>query len=226
MAEISAEYEHAGQVAQARRDIADVCQLMHQRGMLAARDGNVSVRVGARRLLVTPSGARKGFMAPGQMVLTDLEGRPVRGETGVPSSEIAMHVVVYKNRPDVNAVVHAHPPYAVAHTVAGISLAEPLMPEVFCELGEVLTVPYTTPGTVEVPSALAEPIRNHQVLMLEAHGSLCVGPTLHKAYDRLEILEHAARISAIARSMQGANVKGLSPQQLASLSLVCTPPTT
>lgn len=221
MAEIEAEYEHAGQVAQARRDIAEVCRLMHQRGLLAARDGNVSVRIGARRLLVTPTGARKGFMAPGDMVLTDLDGNPVRGETGRPSSEVAMHVVVYRNRPDVNAVVHAHPPYAVAHTIAGISLAEPLMPEVFCELGEVKTVPYTTPGTVEVPSALAEPIRSHDVLMLEAHGSLCVGPTLHRAYDRLEILEHAARISSIARALAPNGVSGLTPEQLASLALVC-----
>jgi len=219
--EIRAEYEHAGQVAEARRAIAEVCALMHQRGLLAARDGNVSVRIGERRLLVTPSGARKGFLKPADMVLTDLDGAPVRGEKGRPSSEVAMHVVVYRNRPDVNAVVHAHPPYAVAHTIAGITLAEPLMPEVFCELGEVLTEPYTTPGTAEVPNALAEPIRSHEVLMLEAHGSLCVGPTLHRAYDRLEILEHAARISSIARALAPGQVTGLSREQLASLALVC-----
>lgn len=219
--QVRAEFEHAGQVAAARRNIVEVCQLMHQRGLLAARDGNVSVRVGERRLLLTPSGARKGFMAPGDMVLCDLEGKPVRGERGRPSSEAAMHVIVYRQRPDVNAIVHAHPPFAVAHTLAGISLSEPLMPEVYCELGEILTIPYTTPGTDEVPYALAEPILNHDVLLLERHGSLCVGPTLNRAYDRLEILEHAARISTIARAMAPERVSGLSREQLASLALVC-----
>lgn len=216
-----AEFEHAGQIAAARRGIAEVCRLMHERGLLAARDGNVSVRIGDRRLLVTPSGARKGFLAPGDMVLCDLDGQPVRGERGRPSSEMAMHVAVYKNRPDVNAVVHAHPPYAVAHTVAQISLAEPLMPEVYCELGEILTLPYTTPGTHEVPSALEAPIRDHEVLLLERHGSLTVGPTLSRAYDRLEILEHTARISMLARAMAPGQVTGMNREQLAALSLIC-----
>ncbi len=219
--EISAEFQHAGQIAAARRGIAETCQLMHQRGLLAARDGNVSVRIGERRILVTPTAARKGFLAPGDMVLCDLDGKPVRGETGRPSSETAMHVVVYKQRPDVNAIVHAHPPFAVAHTLAGISLAEPLMPEVYCELGEVLTIPYTTPGTCEVPYALEMPILNHDVLLLERHGSICVAKTLNGAYDRLEILEHAARISTIARAMAPGDVSGLNPQQLASLALIC-----
>ncbi len=219
--EISPEFEHAGQVAAARRGIVEICQLMHQRGLLAARDGNVSVRIGERRLLLTPSGARKGFMSPGDMVLCDLDGKPVRGERGRPSSEAAMHVIVYKQRPDVNAIVHAHPPFAVAHTLAGISLSEPLMPEVYCELGEILTIPYTTPGTHEVPYALEAPIVDHDVVLLERHGSLCVGPTLTRAYDRLEILEHAARISTIARAMAPERVSGLNKEQLASLALVC-----
>lgn len=218
---IEAEFEHAGQVAEARRQIAEVCRLMHQRGLLAARDGNVSVRIGERRLLVTPSGARKGFMAPGDMVLCDLEGAPVRGERGRPSSEVAMHVAVYRHRPDVNAVVHAHPPYAVAHTLAGLSLAEPLMPEVYCELGEILTIPYTTPGTHEVPDALAGPIANHDVLLLERHGSLTTGPTLLRAYDRLEILEHTARISHLARTLAPGKVRTMSPAELHALSFVC-----
>ena len=221
MSGVAPEFEHAGQVAEARRQIAEVCRLMHQRGLLAARDGNVSCRIGERRLLVTPSGARKGFMAPGDMVLCDLDGQPVRGERGKPSSEMAMHVTVYRRRPDVNAVVHAHPPFAVAHTLAGISLAQPLMPEVYCELGEILTIPYTTPGTHEVPDALAGPIGDHDVVLLERHGSLTTGPTLWRAYDRLEILEHTARISHLARTLAPGQVRTMSAAELHALSFVC-----
>lgn len=216
------EFAHAADLPRARDAIVEVCRLMHQRGYIAAADGNVSVRLGERRMLVTPTGARKGFLKPDDLAVCDLEGRPVRGEVNRPSSEIAMHVAVYANRSDVRAVVHAHPPCAVAHTVARTSLAEPLMPEVYCELGEILTLSYTTPTTVEVPDALQEPIRNHDALLLERHGSITVGPTLEKAYDRLEILEHAARISLMAHQLAlGGAVRGLTKDQIDRLKAVC-----
>ena len=173
-------------------------------------------------MLVTPTGARKGFLAPDDLAVCDLEGRPVRGETNRPSSEIAMHVAVYAHRPDVRAVVHAHPPCAIAHTVTRTSLAEPLMPEVYCELGEILTLPYTTPTTAEVPYALQGPIRSHEALLLERHGSITVGATLAKAYDRLEILEHTARISLMAHQLAlGGVVRGLTEEQIERLKPVC-----
>lgn len=201
----------------ARREIADICRLMHQRGYIAARDGNVSCRIGDSRLLVTPSGSRKGFLSPKEMVLCDLDGAPVRGESGRPSTETMMHVAVYQERPDVNAVVHAHPPCAIAHTVAGVPLSLALMPEVFCELGEIVTIPYTTPGTKEVPDRLREPIRSRCALVMERHGSITTGQTLAQAYDRLEILEHTARISLMANTLAPGRVTGLPEEQLEKL---------
>ncbi len=211
------EYEHSAQIPQARKDLVEICKLMHSRGFIAAGDGNVSVRIGARRLLVTPSGARKGFMKPSDMVICDLDGKPARGETGRPSSELMMHTLIYRLRPDVNAVVHAHPPCAIAHTVAGVSLADPLMPEVYCTLGEIMTVPYTTPTTTEVPEALEGPILNHCALIMERHGSITTGDSLAQAYDRLETLEHTARISLMANTLAPGRVRGLDDEKLTKL---------
>src|SRR5262249_13855404 len=156
----------------------EVCARMHARGYIVANDGNVSVRIGESKMLVTPSGARKGFMRADEMVLCDLEGRALRGEKRRPSSQIEMHVAVYGERPDVNAVVHAHPPCAIAHTIAKVSLAAPLMPEAFCALGEVVTIGYTTPTTQQVPDALRGEIQGRTALMMERHGSITVGRTL------------------------------------------------
>ncbi len=195
------EYAHPADIARARHEVVEVCRLMHQRGYIAAGDGNVSVRIGENKLLVTPSGARKGFLKPEDLVLCTLDGTPLKGEKRRPSSELAMHVQVYSLRPEVGAVVHAHPPVAIAHTVVGIGLPA-LLPEVFCELGEIVVVPYSTPTTEEVPRALAGPLAAGRVaLIMERHGSITLGATLAKAYDRLEVLEHTARISLYAHSL-------------------------
>ncbi|MDP6927761.1 MAG: class II aldolase/adducin family protein, partial [Rhodospirillales bacterium] len=158
------------------------------------------------------------FLKPEDMVICDLGGTPIKGEKNRPSSEMAMHVAVYEERSDVSAVVHAHPPCTIAHTVAGVSLATPLMPEAFCELGEVLTLPYTTPTTAQVPEALRMPIRNHCAVVMERHGSITIGPSLNVAYDRLEILEHVAKISMMARVLSpSGEVKGLDGEKLEQL---------
>lgn len=209
------EFAHRASVERAGQEIADVCRLMHQRNYLAARDGNVSVRIGSKRILVTPSGARKGFMSAKDMVLCDLDGNPVPGETNKPSTETMMHTLIYQERPDVNAVVHAHPPCAIAHTIAGIGLDKPLMPEVFCELGEIATIPYTTPGTREVPDTLREHLTCRVALVMERHGSITMGETLWQAYDRLEILEHTARISLMAHQLGKA--EGMPGEELEKL---------
>ena len=212
------EYPHTADIPRARRDLVEVCARMHERGYIVSGDGNVSVRIGDRRLLVTPSGKRKGFLKPADMVLCDLDGAPVRGEKSRPSSEIAMHVTVYQERPEINSVVHAHPPCTIAHTVAGISLAAPLMPEAFCELGEILTLPYTTPTTSQVPEALRVPVRTHCAIIMERHGSITIGPSLNVAYDRLEILEHVAKISMMSRVLSPTGkVEGLSEDKLQQL---------
>lgn len=211
------EFQHNADLPRARAAIVEVCRMMHQRGYIAARDGNVSVRIGDRRLLVTPSGARKGFMRPEELVVCELDGTPVRGEAGRPSSELMMHTAIYAEREDVRAIVHAHPPAAIAHTVAGIGLDRPLMPEVFCELGEIATIPYTTPTTREVPDALRVPMRTHVAVIMERHGSITLGATLGQAYDRLEVLEHTARISLMANALAPGRVRGLDPAQLEKL---------
>ena len=219
MAPPEPEYKHAADVPRARSALADVCKQMYHRGYIVSGDGNVSVRIGSTRMLITPSGSRKGFLQPADMVLCDLSGHPVRGERLRPSSEIAMHVAVYEERPDAMAVVHAHPPCAIAHTIAGASLAEPLMPEAYCALGEVITIPYTTPTTQQVPDALREPLRTHHALLMERHGSITFGRTLAEAYDRLEVLEHTAKISLMARVMSSAPVRGLDERQLGELRM-------
>lgn len=211
------EFSTATELTRARAQIVEICKLMHQRGYIAARDGNVSCRIGERKLLVTPSGSRKGFLTPADLVLCDLAGRPLPGETGKPSSELLMHVAIYEERRDISAVVHAHPPAAIAHTVAGVSLAAPLMPEVFCELGEIYTLPYTTPTTAEVPNALRGPIKDHVAVIMERHGSITVGSTLAQAYDRLEVLEHTARISLMSNALAPGRVQGLDGDQLNKL---------
>lgn len=211
------EFAHNADLPRARAALVEVCKELHRRGFIAARDGNVSVRIGDKRLLVTPSGSRKGYMRPEDMVLVDLAGKPVRGETGKPSSELMMHTLIYSLRPDVAAIVHAHPPAAIAHTIANVSLAAPLMPEVFCELGEILTIPYTTPTTAEVPNALVEPMKCHDAVIMERHGSITLGKTLAQAYDRTEILEHTARISLMANALSPRGVEGLDEGQLAKL---------
>lgn len=210
---------HAGSdLGRARRVVVEICRTMHARGLLAGRDGNVSVRIGSHRLLITPSGARKGYLRPEDCVLCDLMGRPETSPGhGKPSSEVGMHLAVYEARPDVRAVVHAHPPAAVAHTVAGVPL-EPLMPEVYCELGDVKTLDYTTPGTPEVGQAVGEAILGRTALLMSRHGSITVGETLTQAYDRLEILEHAARISLMARTLSPNGIFPLSPAALAALT--------
>ena len=124
-----------------RADIVEVCRRMHARGYVSAMDGNVSARMGGGRLLATPAGKAKGFLAPEDLVVVDLQGQPVRSG-GRPSSEIKLHVAAYRARPDVSAVVHAHPPAAVAHSIAGISLAECILPETVLTLGSAITAHY------------------------------------------------------------------------------------
>jgi L-fuculose-phosphate aldolase len=184
-----------------RKEIVRVCQMLHRKNYLAATDGNVSVRLGDR-LLVTPSGINKGLMGAEQVLTVDLEGRVLRGE-GRPTSELRMHLLAYELRPDVKAVVHAHLPYATACTLAGISLLEPILPEVVITLGGIPTAAYATPGTSEVPAAIREFIREYDAILLARHGAMTMGREVMDAYNKMEKLEHTARVVLAAR-LQGA----------------------
>jgi L-fuculose-phosphate aldolase len=183
-----------------RQEMVQVCRMLHRKNYLAATDGNVSVRLGDR-VLVTPSGINKGLMEADQVITVDLEGRVVRGE-GQPTSEIRMHLLAYKLRPDVGAVVHAHLPYATACTLAGISLLEPILPEVVITLGGIPTAPYATPGSAEVPEAVRGFLQEFDAILLSRHGAMTVGRDVMDAYNKMEKLEHTARVVLAAR-LQG-----------------------
>ncbi len=183
-----------------RRDLVEVCRRLHDRRLLGAGEGNVSCRIGEDRLLVTPSGAAKGFLRPADLVVVDLEGRVVRGK-GRPSTELAMHLAAYAARPDVEAVVHAHPLTAIAFTVAGLPPPDDLLPEAVLVLGPIGSAPFATPGTAEVPRSLAPFWKDHQVVLLERHGALALGRDLFQALDRMETLERVCEVAAKARAL-------------------------
>jgi L-fuculose-phosphate aldolase len=202
-----------------RQDIVHVGRLLWERGFVAATDGNLSVRLGTDRLLVTSSGVSKGFLSPEELVVIDLDGEPVpsyRGQGQRPSSEILMHLEVYRQRPDVNAVIHAHPPIATAFSIAGVSLARCVLPEVVITLGGIPTTEYATPGTSDVPGSIRQAVRDHDALILDHHGSLTVGQTLWEAYLRLEKVEHAAQITLAAHQL--GRVNALTPQAVQKLA--------
>jgi L-fuculose-phosphate aldolase len=184
--------------ARLRRDLVEVCRRLHARDLVGAGEGNVSCRLGADRLLVTPSGANKGYLAPSDLVVVDLAGGRVKGR-GRPSTELRMHLAAFAARPDANAVVHAHPLTAVALTVAGLPPPNDLVPEASVVLGRVAVAPFATPGTDEVPRSLAPLLPGHDVLLLERHGALALGGDLFQAFDRLETLERVARVALLAR---------------------------
>lgn len=182
---------------------------MYAKGLIAARDGNVSVRLSEARLLMTPSGVNKGFLAPDAIVMTDLAGNKVRGGARFnASSELKMHLAVYRARPDVCSVVHAHAPFSVAFSLAGVPLSDPLIPEVVATLGAIPTTPYATPTTEDVVDAIREPITHHNALVMARHGTLTVGCDVFEAYDRLETVEHTARIVFATRLLGGAHPLG------------------
>jgi L-fuculose-phosphate aldolase len=185
---------------QLKQDIVRICRMLHRKNYLAATDGNVSVRLGDR-LLITPSGVNKGLMEADQVLTVDLRGQVLEGE-GRPSSEIRMHLLAYELRPDVAAVVHAHLPYATGCTLAGIDLLEPILPEVVITLGGIPTAPYATPGTPEVPAAIRDFIQEYDAILLSRHGAMTVGRDVMDAYNKMEKLEHIARVVLAAR-LQG-----------------------
>lgn len=183
----------------AREQISSIMRRCWERGLLVAADGNASVRVARDRIVVTPAGVPKALLGLEQMACVDLRGRLLEGPR--PSSELLMHLAVYRVRSDVHAILHAHPPTAIALSIAGISLAECLLPEVVVALGTIPTAPYATPGTEDVPASIARVIATHSAVLLERHGVLTCGDDLEQAYGRLEVVEHTARITHLAKQM-------------------------
>src|SRR5438093_12171347 len=188
-----------------RADIVEVGRRMYARGYTASNDGNISVRLGTDRLLMTPKSVCKGFMTPDMLCITDLEGRKLQGDRD-PSAEMLMHLECYRQRPDVHAVVHAHPPTATGFAVAGIPLDRPVLAEVLTTLGSIPIAAYATPSTRELPEAVRKYIRAHDGMLLANHGALTVGGDLYSAYFKMETVEHFAKISLVARLLGRENL--------------------
>jgi len=185
-----------------REQIVEVGRRLYARGYTASNDGNISVRLDDRRLLMTPKSVCKGFMSPDMMCITDLEGKKLAGDRD-PSSEMQMHLEVYRQRPDAIAVVHAHPPTATGFAVAGIALDRAVLAEVVTTLGSVPIAEYATPSTKELPEAVRKYVKAHDGMLLANHGALTLGRDLFAAYYKMETIEHFAKISLVARLLGG-----------------------
>ena len=183
-----------------RADIIEVGRRMYARGYVASNDGNISIRLDDATILTTPKSVSKGFMTADMMVVVDLDGKKIHG-TRDASSELLMHLEVYKNRPDVRAVVHAHPPTATGFAVAGIPLDRAVLAEVVTTLGSIPIAEYGTPSTPELPAAVRKYIKAYDGLLLANHGALTIGPDVFAAYYKMETIEHFAKISLVARQL-------------------------
>ena len=182
---------------QHRLAIVEFGRLLHSNGFVAATDGNLSVRLDENRLLVTPTYMSKGRMKPSDMVIVDNDGNRLAGKRNV-SSEIGMHLLIYRMRPDVRGIVHAHPPTATGFAASGMDLNRPLVCEVVVGLGEIPLARYGTPGTPELAGALEPLIPDHDAILMANHGVVTYGPTLENAYMKMETVEHFAHISLVA----------------------------
>jgi L-fuculose-phosphate aldolase len=182
-----------------RQEIVRVGRLMYEKGFISASDGNISVRLGPGRILITPSGLHKGFLEPGHLLIVDEDGRKVSSAPDDrrlnATSELPMHLEAYRQRPDITAVVHAHPPITIALSIAGIPMADCLLPEVIVFLGLIPTTKYATPSSEENVRAIREFIASHDALVLQRHGSLTVGDSPMQGFMRLETMEQNARIA-------------------------------
>src|SRR5436190_7257702 len=188
-----------------RADIVEVGRRMYARGYTASNDGNISVRLDGDRLLMTPKSVCKGFMTPDMMCITDLDGRKLQGDRD-PSTETLMHLEVYRQRSDVQAVVHAHPPIATGFAVAGIPLNRAVLAEVLTTPGSIPIAEYATPSTQELPDAVRKYIKAHDGMLLANHGALTVGSDVFAAYYKMETIEHFATISLVARLLGRENL--------------------
>jgi L-fuculose-phosphate aldolase len=179
-----------------REEIVRYGRMLHQRGFVAAMDGNLSVRLPGGRVLVTPTCLSKGSMRPTDMVIVDLDGARVAGRRNV-TSEIGMHLLIYRMRPDVEAIVHAHPPTATGFAAAGMALTEPLVCEVVIGLGCIPLARYGTPGTSELAQTLEPYVPNYDAILMSNHGVVSYGDTLEHAYMKMETVEHFAQIALV-----------------------------
>lgn len=199
---------------QIKQEICEVGHRLYDHGFVAANDGNISVKLNNNEFYCTPTGVSKGSLTPDMIIKIDAEGNKIEGALN-PSSEIKMHLRVFRERPDVNAVVHAHPPVATAFTVAGIPLDRYILPEAVLTIGDVPTCAYGTPSTMEIPDSLMPYIQEHDAFMLKNHGALTVGNTLTRAFFTMEEVEFNAKIMKYA--MELGRIEEISEEKMYAL---------
>jgi len=186
-----------------KEKIVEISKRLYQRGLVAGAGGNVSVRIpGSSYILATPSGVCKGYLTPSDIIKVDLNGKVIEGRLK-PTSETPMHTEIYKVRKDVNAVVHAHPPFCTGFACARVPLRSSIFPEVIAMIGEVAMVEYVTPGTKELAMKVAEAAKKHDAMLLANHGTITLGASLEQAYQRAEVLEEFAKILLVSTLLGG-----------------------
>ncbi len=197
-----------------RTAIAEIGKLCYQKGFIVGADGNISARMQDGTVLITPAGAMKGFLSPENMAHVDMSGKVVDNGPRA-STETGIHLVSYKERPDIKAVLHCHPPHAVALTLAGIDMQIPVIPEIIVTIGGIPTAPFATPGTEELPESIRNIVRCSDTVVMQNHGSVTLGSNLLDAFKKLDMLEHTAKILWLANCV--GTVKPLDPQAVAKL---------
>ncbi|MDQ0200028.1 class II aldolase/adducin family protein [Neobacillus ginsengisoli] len=202
-----------------KKQLCEIGKRIYDKGFVAANDGNLSIRISENQFLITPTGVSKGFMTPEMILKVDRHGNVLEGDWK-PTSEMKMHLLVYKERPEINAVVHVHPPYATAFAIAGIPLDQAIMPESVVFLGTIPVAEYGTPSTEEIPAAIKKYVHNHQGVLLENHGALTWGNSLDHAFYLMESLEFNAKINWLAKQINGD--RELSQRKVAELLSIKT----
>ena len=208
-------YGWSEEEARARRAICEIGKLSYQRNYIVGADGNISVRLSDGTIIITPAGAMKGFLEPQRLAHIDMSGEPVDDGPGA-STERGIHIVAYEERPDMRAVVHAHPPHAVAMTIAGIDLQAPFIPEIIVTIGGIPTADFGTPGTPELAESIREIVRCSDTVIMTHHGSVTLGTHLLDAYKKLDMVEHTCKILWLAHAV-GGKAKPLSPEYVEKL---------
>lgn len=198
-----------------REIIIEIGKRMYEKGFIVASDGNISARYDEERIIITPSGVCKGFLNEDELIITDFNGQTINSDTLKPSLEIFMHLAVYQERPDIYAVIHAHPSITTAFSLVNIGFEDFILPEIVLTLGKVPIANYATPGTEEGANVVKELIKNHDAIILARHGTLTVGRDLFDAYYKLERIEHAAKTILAARLL--GTLKPLSSLQISKL---------
>lgn len=197
-----------------RREICQYGKKVYNKGFVAATDGNISMRMMTDRMFITPSSSCLGSMNVNDLVYVDFNGQVLQSSRN-PSSELPMHLEIYKKRPDVNAIIHTHPSISTAFTIAGENFSQPVLPELILGIGDVPIAKYATPSTPESAVVISELIKNHDVIILDHHGVVTVGENLQKALFKLEKLEHAA--STLLAAKQLGNINPLNPADIEKL---------